>query len=176
MFYCTVLCISSAPLPSLPSGGPGWVPLCLVGFAISAWSDLQSDHTEYKHFQCAKNIFSRIRNPDIQCGRIANPTERSQFREAEVTPTSLLCFVLPLHSPLHIISAIELPPFGRAGVGFPPLSMLCGCKDSNYNWNSAHRSSFFLFSHTFFSEKKPQPFGWGFLVGVDGFEPPTLCL
>ena len=32
---------------------------------FSARSDLQSDLTEYQHFQCALHIFSRIINPDI---------------------------------------------------------------------------------------------------------------
>ena len=43
-----------------------------------------------------------------------NPPKGREFREGKESPTSP--YVL-LHSPMHIISAIELPPFGRAGVG-----------------------------------------------------------
>ena len=42
----------------------------------SARSDLQSDRFGYKDFQSDKCLF-RIKNADIQCGRIANPTERA---------------------------------------------------------------------------------------------------
>ena len=43
---------------------------------LSARSDLQSDRFGYKDFQSDKCLF-RIKNADIQCGRIANPTERA---------------------------------------------------------------------------------------------------
>ena len=45
-----------------------------------AWLAQESDRYGYKDFQSDKCLF-RIKNADIQCGRIANPTERvySQF-------------------------------------------------------------------------------------------------
>ena len=40
-----------------------------------AWLVHESDRYGYKDFQSEKCLF-RIKNADIQCGRIANPTER----------------------------------------------------------------------------------------------------
>jgi hypothetical protein len=56
----------------------------------SARSDLQSDLTEYLHFQCALHIFSRIINPDIPDGRITNPTERRVSGAPEQTESTCL--------------------------------------------------------------------------------------
>ena len=40
-----------------------------------AWLAHESDYSRYMDFQSEKSLF-RIKNADIQCGRIANPTER----------------------------------------------------------------------------------------------------
>ena len=40
-----------------------------------AWLAQESDRYGYKDFQSEKCLF-RIKNADIQCGRLANPTER----------------------------------------------------------------------------------------------------
>ena len=60
------------------------------GKKTSARSDLQSDLTEYLHFQCALHIFSRIINPDIPDGRITNPTERRVSGAPEQTESTCL--------------------------------------------------------------------------------------
>ena len=48
----------------------------------AAWTDLQSGHTEYKDLQSDKTNRRmdeyRIANANTQCGRITNPTERTE--------------------------------------------------------------------------------------------------
>jgi len=44
-------------------------------FLPAVRADLQSARIEYQHLQCEKRCY-RIKNPNIQGGRIANPPER----------------------------------------------------------------------------------------------------